>query len=81
MNSDRIIDKAELIVDIIMKHLNENHCNHNIREAMKSKFYLTLLAIFGSITISGFYLGENILKVVGLAMTVPVGILSLLSLI
>jgi hypothetical protein len=39
---------------------------------------LTLLAIFGSITISGFYLGENILKVVGLAVTVPVGILSLL---
>jgi len=48
---------------------------------MKSKFYLTLLAIFGSITISGFYLGENILKVVGLAVTVPVGKLSLLSLI
>ena len=55
--------------------------NYIHKRAMKSKFYLTLLAIFGSITISGFYLGENILKVVGLAVTVPVGILSLLSLI
>jgi hypothetical protein len=46
---------------------------------MKSKFYLGLLGIFGLITIRGFYLGENVLKVIGLAVTVPVGILSLLS--
>jgi hypothetical protein len=46
---------------------------------MKSKFYLGLLGIFGLITISGFYLGENVLKVIGLAVTVPVGILSLHS--
>ncbi len=38
MNSDKVIDKAELIVDIIMKHLSENECNHNIREAMREVF-------------------------------------------
>jgi hypothetical protein len=46
---------------------------------MKSKSYLRLLGIFVLITISDFYLGENVLKVIGLAVTVPVGILSLLS--
>jgi DNA primase catalytic subunit len=38
MKSDKVIDKAELIVDVIMKHLNENVCNHNVREAMREIF-------------------------------------------
>ena len=51
---------------------------------MRSKYYFSLslmavLAIFGLIAISGFYLGENVLKIIGLEASVPVGILSLIS--
>jgi hypothetical protein len=38
LKTERIIDRAELIVDIILKHLRENECNHNVREAMKEIF-------------------------------------------
>jgi hypothetical protein len=51
---------------------------------MRSKYYFSLslmeiLAIFGLIAISGFYLGENVLKIIGLWVSVPMGILSLIS--
>ena len=51
---------------------------------MRSKYYfsLSLIAIsatFGLIAISGFYLGENALKIIGLCVSGPVGILSLNS--
>jgi hypothetical protein len=51
---------------------------------MRSKYYFSLSlmaisAIFGLIAISGFYLGENVLKIIGLWVSVPVGILSLNS--
>jgi hypothetical protein len=51
---------------------------------MRSKYYFSLslmaiLAIFGLIAIIGFYLGENALKIIGLGVSVPVGILSLMS--
>lgn len=51
---------------------------------MRSKYYFSLslmaiLAIFGLIAIIGFYLGENALKIIGLGVSVPVGILSLIS--
>ena len=51
---------------------------------MRSKYYFSLSlmaisAIFGLIAISGFYLGENVLKIIGLWASVPVGILSLNS--
>jgi hypothetical protein len=31
LNSDKIIDKAEMIVDVMTRHLNENECHHSIR--------------------------------------------------
>jgi hypothetical protein len=40
---------------------------------------MAISAIFGLIAISGFYLGENVLKIMGLWVSVPVGILSLIS--
>jgi hypothetical protein len=40
---------------------------------------MAILAIFGLIAIIGFYLGENALKIIGLGVSVPVGILSLIS--
>jgi len=40
---------------------------------------MAILAIFGLIAISGFYFGENMLKIIGLGVSVPVGILSLIS--
>ena len=40
---------------------------------------MAILAIFGLIAISGFYLGEIVLKIIGLGVSVPVGILSLIS--
>jgi hypothetical protein len=51
---------------------------------MRSKYYFSLslmaiLAIFGLIAIIGFYLGENALKIIGLGVSVPVEILSLIS--
>jgi uncharacterized membrane protein YccF (DUF307 family) len=51
---------------------------------MRSKYYfwlalMAILAIFGLIAIIGFYLGENALKIIGLGVSVPVGILSLIS--
>jgi len=36
---------------------------------------MAILAIFGLIAISGFYLGEIVLKIIGLGVSVPVGIL------
>ena len=51
---------------------------------MRSKYYFSLSlmaisAIFGLLAISGFYLGENVLKIIGLWVSVPVVILSLIS--
>ena len=51
---------------------------------MRSKYYFSLspmaiLAIFGLIAIIGLYFGENALKIIGLGVSVPVGILSLIS--
>ncbi len=51
---------------------------------MRSKYYFSLslmaiLAIFGLIAIIGLYLGENALKIIGLGVSVPVWILSLIS--
>jgi hypothetical protein len=38
MNSNKIMEQAEMIVDIIMKHLSENESQHSIREAMSEIF-------------------------------------------
>ena len=51
---------------------------------MRSRYYFSLSlmaisAIFDLIAISGFYLGENVLKIIGLWVSVPVVILSLIS--
>jgi hypothetical protein len=51
---------------------------------MRSRYYFSLSlmaisAIFDLIAISGFYLGENVPKITGLWVSVPVGILSLNS--
>jgi hypothetical protein len=40
---------------------------------------MAISAIFDLIAISGFYLGENVLKIIGLWVSVPVVILSLIS--
>jgi len=40
---------------------------------------MAISAIFGLLVISGFYLGENMFKTIGLWVSVPVWILSLIS--
>jgi hypothetical protein len=51
---------------------------------MRSKYYsslslMSILAIFCLKTIDGFYLRENVLKITGLLVSAPVGMLSLIS--